>query len=198
MPVPDPMGTVDLSTVDWNALAAIHSFRFRTSRWDDLDAHLLAHLVVDEILDGDPDLGSIDVAAPEIRDDVELEDVLHGRLGAVPRAPASTPEIARLWRAGGTGPMTYEVVGLLIDGPEPVAAPGAVITVLDANAAPVPVVLRAGTSGTRALLLFRSGTSAVAAPQGSLTVTVNDGVEVVGVEVAVGAAPAFLAEEMAP
>jgi len=200
VPVPDPNGTVDLSTLDWAPLPILHSFRFRTSRWPNLPAHVAAHRLLDEILDGVPDLIGIDATAPRLSDDDALEDALHARLGAIPRAPASEPEIVRLWRveqSGGLVPV-YTVVGVLIDGPEPIAGPSTTIAMRDASATPIPIVIRAARSGTRALLLFSSPTGLGGAPAGALTLVINDGVENASTIVDVGVAPAFLAEEMAP
>jgi len=192
VPVPDPTGTVDLSTVDFETLPVIHSFRFRTSRWSNLPEHVAAHALLDEILDA-PNPGGINLVPPRLWDDVALEEALHVRLRAVPRAPAAAPEIVRLWRPAGGG-MTQAVVGVLVDGPEPLLRPEATITMTDASSAPVPIVIRAARTATRALILFPAGVS----PLGTLTLTINDGVESASTAIEVGAAPAFMAEELAP
>lgn len=197
VPLPDPSGTVDLSTVDWEPLPIIHSFRFRTSRWANLADHLAAHTILDEILDSAPNLGSINASPPRLWDDVALEEALYSRLGVVPRPPASAPEIARLWRPAGGG-TTQAVVAILIDGPEPLVRPAATITMTDALSAPVPIVVRASRAATRALILFPSATGLGPAPAGPLTLTVGDGVESATAEIEIGVAPAFMAEEMAP
>jgi hypothetical protein len=49
VPIPTPVEPFDPSTIDWNAFHAVHTFRFRTSRWPNLDAHLVAHAVLDEV-----------------------------------------------------------------------------------------------------------------------------------------------------
>jgi hypothetical protein len=199
IPVPDPDGTVDLSTVDWAPLTAIHSFRFRTSRWDNLAAHAAAHAILDEIVDGSPDLGEIGSPPARAWDDTALEDTLHTRLGAPPRTPATAPEIVRLWRKEGSDEApTYSVVGLLIEGPEPLVKPTTSISVRDELSAPVPVAIIAAESGTRALWLFRTTDGVGPSPSGVLTIAVDDGVENARFTVAVGATPEFLVEEMAP
>jgi hypothetical protein len=195
--VPDPDGTVDLSTVDFETLPVLHSFRFRTSRWSNLTDHLAAHTLLDEILGGAPNLGGINASPPQLWDDVALEEALHARLGAVPRVPAPAPEIVRLWRPQGAG-LTQAVVGVLIDGPEPLIRPTATITMTDASPATVPIVIRAARTATRALILFPSGGGLGPAPVGTLTLTINDGVESATAEIEIGVAPAFMAEEMAP
>jgi hypothetical protein len=202
----------DVEAIDLQTTPAIHQFMFRTSAWPTLDDHLAACVAsgpLDEILQGQAPFAQIAAAlgsAPRVTDDALLGAVLNDRLGLPRREPASEPELVLLWQRTAAG---EELVGLLLDGPEPLPRPvDGGLEVRSAANVPVPTVLLQGSAGTRTLVLFRDGPGglrAIAPADLQLVATdawiAADGTRQVDVAtraVAVPPRPAFLEPEGPP
>jgi hypothetical protein len=155
--IPDPAGVALTSE------PVIYQFTFRTSRYPALSDHLSACTKVgayDEIVPGTAPFGQIAAAlagAARVADDPLLAATLFDSLELPRRDAPADPELVRVWQNAGTGP---ELVGLLIDGPEPLVRPiDGGLQVNTATHAPIDTVLLQGIAGTRTLILFRNGAS---------------------------------------
>ncbi|HYG61425.1 MAG TPA: hypothetical protein VEL74_02485, partial [Thermoanaerobaculia bacterium] len=162
VPVEDTAGApFDPETVDWNDHTPLHTFRFRTSRWPNLTAHVAAHEVLDEVAStaGVSDLAALYTAlgspGPERRFDDQALDEALAALGLPPRPPAAVPEVVRVWRATEDG---HEIFAVLVDGPEPLVRDAASHFFLrDEASGPQPIFMLGSRSGSRLLLFFHSG-----------------------------------------
>jgi hypothetical protein len=171
VPVEEPFNP---ATVDWDDYTPLHTFRFRTSRWPHLTAHVAAHDVLDEVA-GTADLAALftalgSPAAGRRLDDQALDAAL-AALGLPPRPPAAAPEVVRVWRATEDG---HEVCALLVDGPEPLLRDAASqLGLRDQTSAAQPLFVLGSRSGARLLLLFRSGAGFVSTTAATLHLDVT-------------------------
>jgi hypothetical protein len=112
----------------------------------------------------------------------------------------------RIWQSTSTG---EQLVGLLLDGPEPLPRPnGGTLELRSAAEAPIPVDIVQGASGTRTLILFRDGAAGLKAlAPAPLRLVVGDAwtaadgssqSDSATLDLAVPARPAFLEPEEAP
>ena len=157
----------DANDIDLQTTPVIHQFTFRTSNWSSLDDHLAAYLVrgpLDEIVSGQAPFGQIAATlgtAARVSDDVLLAATMTERLGLARREPATEPELVRVWHRTPGG---EQLVGLILDGPEPLPRPlDGGLEIQTAANVPIPTVLLSGTSGTRTLVLFRDGANGLKA-----------------------------------
>lgn len=161
------VGVPDLATVDLKNELPVYQFVFRTSRWPNFAAHLAAygvHGALDEIVPASVSLNDVAAAignGSRILDDALLARVITDLLQLPPRDPVAEPEVVRLWQTTSAG---EQIVGLLLDGPEPMPKPDKgsleVRTITDVV---IPTVLLQTASGTRSLILFRNGPAALTA-----------------------------------
>lgn len=204
-----PALITDFTGVEWKDFPIVHGFKFRTSRWSDLTAHIGAHELHDEIADAPPDLAQIaaDTGAVtgRIEDDQLLERVLYERIGLPVRAPAKVPEATLVWRQVGAA---YSAIGVLLDGPEPLLREEGSTIAITLGAGVVDFLHLTGKSRTRSLLLFSAGGTFAPRSSQTITITVTDmfinssGVaasEVASLSsIVIPAAPSIFAEEAAP
>ncbi|HYI12141.1 MAG TPA: hypothetical protein VEK57_24015 [Thermoanaerobaculia bacterium] len=201
-----PDTVTDLAAVDdWDVHPVAYRFRFRTSRWPSLLAHANAYAanVLDEVCDETPDFAALAALSGRQTDAQLLETVLHQHLHLPARAPASRPELVRIWRRAGPAPGDVALLAVLFDGPEAFIRATGSLSVRDSFATAVSFVLIDGESATRSLVL----------PQGAggiwseLRFTITDpftgatGTEVeenATIVLPVPPRPAFLDEEPAP
>jgi hypothetical protein len=130
---------------------------------------------------------------------------MYGSLGLPPRDPPARPEVVRIWAPGVAG---AELVGLLLDGPEPLPRPGdGSVEIRRPGDVPVPVVLLQTASGTRTLVLFRSGPGLGPLVVAGLRLVASDAwvaadgspqVESAILDIPIPAGPAFLEPEGPP
>ena len=202
----------DANDIDLQTTPVIHQFTFRTSNWSSLDDHLAAYLArgpLDEIVSGQAPFGQIAPTlgtAARVSDDVLLAATMTERLGLARREPAAEPELVRVWQRTPGG---EQLIGMILDGPEPLPRPlDGGLEIQTAANVPIPTVLLSGTSGTRTLVLFRDGATGLKAiaPE-DLRIVVTDAwvaadgthqVDTAARIIAVPARPAFLEPEGPP
>ena len=161
----------DVSGINLQTTPVIHQFTFRTSTWPTLDDHLAAYLERGPLDEISPQASFTQIAAAlgsaaRVTDDVLLAKTMTEWLGLARREPATQPELVRVWQRTPGG---EQLVGLILDGPEPLPRPvDGDLAITTAANVPVPTVLLQGTSGTRTLVLFRDGASGLKAiaPEG--------------------------------
>lgn len=156
-------GAPAFETVYWKNQEPIYHFVFRTSRWPTFAAHVAAYAVtgpLDEIVPVSVSLTAVAAAAgagPRTVDDTLLETVMTQLLQLPPREPATEPEIVRLWQ---TTPAGEQLIGFLLDGPEPMPKTDkGTMNVRTITDGVIPTVLLQSASGTRSLVLFSDGAS---------------------------------------
>lgn len=150
-----PAAITDLATVqDWEQYPVIYGFRFTTSRYATAAAHLAAHRIFDEVCEQDPDIAGAQAAigpqpaGGQRTDGPLLEAVLNGHLHLSARPCPLEPEIVRIWQR--TSVNGFSLIGLLIDGPEPLVK----ATADTVGVAGVPLRRLDRDDGSRILLLF--------------------------------------------
>jgi hypothetical protein len=203
--------TTDFEAVDWKNQPALYQFTFRTSQWPTFAAHLAAYGAgtLDEIVPAPAPFAALAGAigaTSRSADDALLATSLHQLLGLPPRDGAARPELVRIWQSTSTG---EQLVGLLLDGPEPLPRPnGGTLELRSAADASIPVDIVQGASGTRTLILFRDGAAGLKAlAPAPLRLVVGDAwtaadgssqSDSATLDLAVPARPAFLEPEEAP
>jgi hypothetical protein len=148
------------------ARGPVWSGRFRTSRFRSFAAHVAAFnaaprldMVVDAAaIPGLPQSGTL------LRDDATLEATVRALFGG-PLATPDVCEVVRLWAAPATAGEPFQLVGVLLDSPEPFLRSN--VDFDQTTIAPIQRGLT-GISGTRTLL----GVPAAQAP-GSLSLTIS-------------------------
>jgi hypothetical protein len=170
-----PASVTDLTTVDdWDALPVVYRFGFATSRFASLADHLADHAIFDEVCEAAPDLAALAAALGPgaLHSDPQLLDsALYQHLHLLPRDPPAAPELVRLWRNTGGA---LSVIGLLLDGPEPIVRPGATLAVSGVAGPPLPIVRVDQDGGGRTLVLFRAGATLGPVAAGPLTLAITD------------------------
>lgn len=192
--------------------AALHRWRFRTSRWKGLRDHLLAHVPrseeeddpvvpLDEIVPDGQDVQSAlteklqnsddglvgNGLAEDDGDDEMLDAWLVDTLRVAPRRAPAEPEVVLIWaweQSGGTA----APVALLLDGPEPLLRDPR--PVLEVDGGDVDVRVITGRARARVLVVPSSGVL----PTGTLTVKVTSRGASASRSVVVGDLPAVLTE----
>ncbi len=136
------------------ARGPVWSGRFRTSRFRNFASHVAAFRAaaapgnaMDMVVDAAAVPG-LPAAGPPLRDDATLEAAVRALFGG----PLPTPdgcEVVRLWAAPSTPGGSFQLVGVLLDSPEPFLR-----RIGDFDQTTLPLFLRGltGISGTRTLL----------------------------------------------
>lgn len=172
-----PDSVTDLASVaDWTPYPELYHFVFRTSRFETLTDHVGAYQPCNELCEGESDFGALftalgsPAAGAKIENIDVLEAALFTHLGLADRNPPAVPELVRIWGRNATG--NYVVVGLLLDGPEPLLQSGVQIR-MSRGGSNVPVATVTEPTGARILLLPRSASGFDIIPAGTLTLDIE-------------------------
>lgn len=201
----------DVTAIDLQISPAIYQFTFRTSAWTGLSDHLNAYVArgpLDEVIPGQAPFAQLAAAvgdASRITDEAMLTATLMA-LGLPGREPATAPELVRVWQRTTAG---EQIVGLILDGPEPLPRPGGSgLEIRNAANTLMPTVLVQGKTAARTLVLFRDGAGGLKAiaPEDLRVIATDawiaaDGstqVDTATLNMTVPSRPAFLDPEEAP
>lgn len=180
VPVPDSTADEDLPNVAWGSLSPVYSFKFKTSRWKSLTQHLSAYTLKEEFTDKPPQLDTIKDEMNALLsgltfDDQTLDRVLYERLHLPFREPAGVPELIVIWQPTDIAQTQFAIVGLLLDGPEPlIRGADTKLEAVAESGNSVPFLHLAGKTGARSLLLFSKAGSFSPPEAKTLTLSVTE------------------------